>query len=263
MASLFERLGKGLGQGLQMAGQMGLEEQRMARIEKLRAGREAASTKTSQEFKTSERESSQDFEREMAKNKTKSARPDEVQGTPVVDEMTGKVRTTYKSGRMTEYDPETDTTRDLGQGKGALTDESKAEDKDWAEKMANREAGLFSGDTSDFPLFKSEEKAAEAAAQFRSNARKDGTLDEFDTEFAKQGWKYIQDLAGGTKMPEKDRPLTKRTKDKPKKDNKGLMRIFKDFEKTDYDGIANQIIADPKAPEALKQEARDFLKGAG
>lgn len=253
MPSLFQRLGQGLGQGLQMAGKMGLEEAREKRLAAIREKAAGTARGEDRTFRTSEREASQEFQLKLAGAKSDD-KPDKVKFKDI-DDMTGKTVITYESGKREEYDPETDITTTLGAGKGELTEESKNEDTEWGEKMANREAGFFSGDTSDFPIFKDETKAAEAATQFRSNARKSGKLDEFDTEFVKKGWSYIQELAGGT---------TEKTpaKKADKKTSGDLMKIFKDFENKDYDAIANQIVNDPNAPEGLKQEARDYLKGA-
>ena len=254
MPSLLQRLGQGLGQGMQMVGQMGLEEQREKRLAAIREKSAGTARKEEQTFRTGEREAGQEFQKEMATLKgEKPAAADKVKFRDV-NEDTGKTIITYESGKREEWDPETDTTRELGKGKGTVSEESKGEDISWGEKMANRQAGLMSGDESDFPFFKDETKAAEAASQFRSNARKAGTLDDFDTEFAKRGWGYIQELAGGD--------TSTAAKAEVKKAGGALMSIFKDFDKKDYDGIANQIISDPSAPESLKQEARDYLKGA-
>ena len=266
MASLFERLGRGLGKGLEVAGTMGMEEQRQSRLTRMREQFSSGEAGTQRDFTTGERVASEEFQakesaldrasREKAAEAkgTSSAKPDKVKFR-TTDEDTGKTTLTMESGEELEHDPETDTYKVKGEGKGDLSDEAKGLDIAWGEKMANRQAGFFSGDESDFRVFKTEEKGAEAATQFRNNARKAGTLDEFNTEFAKKGWKYIQELAGDTVEP-------KTTPTKTKKVGDGLMGIFKDFEKTDYDGIANQILSDKNAPESLKKEARDYLKGA-
>ncbi len=254
MPSLLQRLGQGLGQGLQIAGQMGLEEQREKRLAKIREQAASSARKEDQAFRTSEREAGQAFQKEMATLKGAStAKPDKVK-SETTDEMTGRSTITFESGKQLDYDPETDAYTTRGKGTGTVSEASKGEDIAWGEKMANREAGLLSGDEADFPYFKDETKAAEAAAQFRSNARTAGTLEEFDTEFAKRGWSYIQELAGGD--------TTTATKPADKSVGDSLMAIFKDFDKKDYDGIANQIINDAGAPESLKREARDYLKGA-
>ena len=269
MASLFSRLAKGLGEGMQVVGQMGLEEQRQKRYAKMQETSRSAAAQESREFSTSERKASEKFtasEKALDRDARLQGREsqDKVKFRDI-DEMSGKTTITYESGRREEYDPETDTTRSLGEGKAKLSDESKGEDKTWGEKMANREAGTFSGDASDFPLFKSEEKAAEAAAQFRSNARRKGTIDKFDTEFAKRGWSYIQELAQPVDETKALQTLAdnaakeQRASTKGDAASEGLMAIFKDFDSKDYDGIANQIIADSTAPEALKKEARDYL----
>jgi len=259
MPSLLERIGRGLGQALTTVGTMSLEEQREARLAKMREGYRAEAAKDEQAFRKSEREATQEFQAAEAEKdrqsrlsatEAKGTKPDKVK-SETTDELTGKSTITFESGKQLDYDPETDTYKVRGEGEAEISDESKAEDMKWGEQMANRQAGYFSGDESDFPYFKSEERAAEAAAQFRSNARKAGTLDEFDTEFAKRGWEYIQELAG-------DKPKKSKTKEA----GRSLMNIFKDFDKSDYDGIATQIVNDPSAPEMLKQEARDYLKGA-
>lgn len=273
MASLLSRIGLGLGQGLQTIGQMGMDEQREKRLMKIREGYRSGAATQQQEFQSGATKQQQEFrsgeagaQREFAAGENEKDRqsrislaskkagekPDQVLKT-AVDEMTGIETITFKSGKQVDYDPESDTSTVRGEGKGKLSEESIAADKDWADKMANREAGTFSGDEADFPVFKSEEKASEAAAQFRNNARKAGTLDDFDTEFAKKGWGYIQELAGGGQ-----------SKAAPSKKEAGtnLMEIFKDFDSKDYDGIANQIIKDPNASKQLKDEARDYLSGA-
>lgn len=260
MASLLERIARGAGEGLKLVGQMGLEEQRQARLDKMKEASRAVTAKEGREFETRERKASETFrasesaldrKARVEASKVKGAKPDTVKFRDT-DDMSGKTIITYESGKREEYDPQTDTTRILGKGKGKLTEESKGVDVKWGKKMAARESGYLSFDESDFPLFKSEEKAAEAAAQFRSNARRAGTIDEFNTKFAKKGWSYIQELAGdGTTA----KPTAKKT-------GEGLMSIFKDFDQNDYSGIANQIVADPKSPEYLKKEARDYLSGA-
>lgn len=257
MPSLLQRLGKGLGEGLVTVGKIGLEEQREARLAKLREGHRAGAAKEEREFRTGEREASEKFKASEAEKDrqarlqaatTKGAKPDKVKKEET-DELTGRSVITFESGKQLEYDPETDTYKARGKGMADLSEESKAEDMAWGEKVANRQAGIFSGDEADFPHFKSEERAAEAAAQFRSNARREGKLEEFDTQFAKKGWNYIQELAG---VESKEMPDMKA--------GTNLMKIFKDFERKDYDAIAQQIVSDPNAPAKLKSEAKDYLR---
>jgi hypothetical protein len=202
MPSLLQRLGMGLGQAAETLGKIGLERQREDRLAKL----QAAAQQSNQAFSTSERMAGQEFDA-GEKQKDRDARLAELKTSTAGKEKTGTWRLSTNdegvkslvndlTGEVKDYDEETDSFKILGAGKPASTDETKAEDQSWGAKVASREASLFSSDATDFPIFKSEDKAAEAAAQFRSNARKAGKLDEFDTQYAKKGFEYINELAG-------------------------------------------------------------------
>lgn len=208
MPSVFQRIGTGLGKAAETYGKISLEEQRQARLKKFR---EQASKKD-REFRSSEAEKdrkSRDAHREdqqqftAAENaKLRSARLESTAQTKPIkvkserlDEETGMTVLTMEDGTQRSYDPETDTYTELGKGKPKVSEASMDEDKEWARKQASSVASYFSSDETDFPIFKSEERAAEAAAQFRNNARAAGKLREFETNFAKEGWTYIQNLA--------------------------------------------------------------------
>ncbi|MEE8115385.1 MAG: hypothetical protein V3T23_13655 [Nitrososphaerales archaeon] len=256
MANLFERLGLGVGKALTTLGTLSLESRRAERLEKIRSGE----AKTEREFRISEREAAQKFRAGESKlTREATAAVDEVTDTKTDDY--GNITTTYRSGRMELWTKATDKITVLGKGQPGTTDESEAEDLDWGKAKAARQAGWLSRDKSDFTYFKTEERAAEAAARFRMNARKAGTLDEFDTEFAKSGWKYIQELASG----DKETGVAKPGKTKQPKKVTSLEDIFvgeKATAKSRQNEIAQDILDATDASDPLNKQARKFLSTA-
>jgi hypothetical protein len=218
MPSLLQRLGMGLGEAAQTLGKVGLDRQREDRLAKARS----ESQKSSQEFTTSERIAGQEFTAsesskkidsriEAAVTKAKNTFSDEEFFEPVVDLLTGGMTLTSKKGRVFELNQTTNKFERIGTGEIQVNEDTKALDVAFGNKIAARQAKAFNLDSTDFTIFKTQDAAAEAATQFRINARKDGTLDEFDTEVAKKGFDYINELAGGVKDTSTKSTTTKST----------------------------------------------------
>jgi hypothetical protein len=222
MPSLLQRLGMGLGEAAQTMGKIGLDQQREDRLAKARA----AAQKSSQEFATSERIAGQEFRAEestkqidsraeAALSKAKASFGEEEFFAPIIDEFSGGITIASKTGKIYELNQTTNTFEPLGTGEVQVNEDTKALDVAFGNKIAARQAGAFSLDSTDFTVFKTQDAAAEAVTRFRTNARKEGRLDEFDTELAKKGFDYINELAGGAKStpakPDVAKPATSQT----------------------------------------------------
>ena len=206
MPSLLQRLGMGLGEAAQTVGKIGLDQKREDRLAKAKA----ASQKSIQEFATSERIAGQEFRAsesskqadsrvKAALTKAKASFKEEEFFEPVVDQFTKDMTISSKSGKVFKLNSETNMFERVGTGEVRVNEDTKALDVAFGKKIADRQASRLSLDSTDFTVFKTEEAAAEAIAVFRTNARKEGKLDEFDTELAKKGFDYINELAGSAK----------------------------------------------------------------
>jgi hypothetical protein len=218
MPSLLQRLGMGLGEAAQTIGKVGLDQQREDRLAKARA----ASQKSSQEFATSERIAGQEFASaesskqidsriEAAVTKAKDTFSDEEFFEPVVDILTGGMTLTSKKGRVFELNQTTNKFERIGTGEIQVNEDTKALDVAEGNEIAATQAKAFNLDSTDFPVFGTQKAAAKAVTQFRINARKAGTLDEFDTQLAAKGFDYINELAGNIKDTSTKSTTTKST----------------------------------------------------
>ena len=206
MPSLLQRLGMGLGEAAQTIGKVGLDQQRENRLAKSQASLQ----KSRQTFETSERVAGQDFRAaeslkkvdadiNAAVTKAKASFGEEEFFEPVTNEFTGGMTLTSKTGKVFELNQTTNMFERIGTGEIQVNEDTKALDVAFGKKIAARQAKAFSLDSSDFTIFKTEDAAAEAITQFRTNARKEGRLDAFDTELTSKGFDYINELAGGAK----------------------------------------------------------------
>jgi len=213
MAGLLGRIAVGLGQGMQVYGKAKLDEQRQERLssvakemELMRQNFQSSENQTNRDLTQAEsdkaiearateggldREQSQDqFNRSVTNTKATTVKDVRF------DDNTGNDIVTMNDGTQREYDPVTDTFSKRGQGKPAVSAATLDTDQTWGKTEANKNARLFGGDKKDFPFFGDEAKAAKAAGQFKNNARSKGAdaLQEFNTKFATQGFKYIGEL---------------------------------------------------------------------
>jgi hypothetical protein len=219
-----------------------------------------------QDYRTSEREASQQFTSsesskqidariQAATKKAATTLKEEEFYAPVIDEFTGGVTRASKTGKIYRLDMIKNEWIQLGTGTPIVNDDTKALDKSFGEKIANRQAKAFNFDSTDFPLFKTKERAAEAIAQFRSNARKEGKVDEFDTELASKGFDYINELAGGVKN------TTEEPSTKPPTEQTSASRIDTALERAKKLGMTEEealtmMLNDPRAEMDSKEIQR-------
>ncbi len=272
MASLLQRLGQGLGQGLQMAGKIGLEEQREKRLAAIRenAAQTAAARADKRDVKLRKWSQADAQTAGIAQGQRDiSLRELKLQDDQIAsDRLDARSQTkitsqeTIAANKLAAQDK-----RDASKLEDPYADEiNAAEDKQFGIDAVKAQNKWEFGSETDFDTFGgNKERAAVFAESAQALARKNGTLEEFKAEFAAKDWGYIQELAREKQGKQPEKTAAAPPVKQQAQDNYTLEQIFNDVGRSgkavNKTTIANGILKDPKFTDKVKREAKAFLKG--
>ena len=180
---LLSRLGEGLGKGLSIAGQYGMEEARTTRLAELKRGwqvEDAASAGVAAEEAATTAFGRQKELKQMDIDARKKAKgPGKVTYRKIeTDFGTDEISIDEKGNVVGLYNKETKTYDPIS-GDVQITPEMWTDAQKWADDAADKKAGWFSLDSSDFPQFKGERPYAAHLKQAYIKSKQEGKLDEF------------------------------------------------------------------------------------